>query len=199
MIAGDILRATFQTILDSGDIAQNVYHYLAGSGVNEIDFNVMNSVRDQLNNAHSQLNDMTHVTASPGSVVFQKSTDSGATFFDIGERPSTTFAPAGIGEQNINQAAFQINFQADGTGRSAKKYLAGFTEGMSVGSLATAQAIAGLILYGNQVVTDVGVSGGTLVAGWITRSTLTYRPYNGVAIIPIYVSTMRKRKPGVGI
>lgn len=199
MVAGDIFRVTFQSLLNSTDIAQNVLYYLAGTGVNEPDATAMTLIASTVDNAFASLNGTLANDVSAAPILFFKSTDNGATFSDIGQRTPTAYAPSSLGQMLPNQMAAQVNFGSALTGRLGKKFIAGLTENDQDASILDATAITALINFAGILDNPVGLSGGSATPGWLATNPLVFRPYDGTFSVPVVMATQRRRKIGVGI
>ncbi len=196
---GDIVRATVNLILPGPNIAQNVYHYLAGAGVAESETNVINTLSFLINSTYVNIDSLLANTITPGEIAFAVSNDNGATYSDIGTGAFTTFAPSSVNDMLPHGAAAVCRFAGVGTGRQGRKFISGITEAHQDESTLTAGAVTGLVFFALAVTSNATVAGGQLLAGWQRSNPLGFIQYSGSVFVNTVMGYQRRRKPGVGI
>lgn len=199
VLAGNIVRATVNLITASSSIAQNVYFYEAGAGVNDTDLNVITAIRSKLGFAYAEIAGKTSNEWSLGDVDVSVSTDSGATFFDIGSLAMTNGQPAALQDAMPSGIAAVVRFGGLGTGREGRKFLGGLGVDFVDDDDLDAALVTDLISYALVANDNVVVAGGSLLYGWLRRSPLSFILHDGSITVNTIAGYQRRRKPGVGI
>jgi hypothetical protein len=199
---GDVLRVVIDHILADDTVTNLIFHFLASFQEQSANGPVLNALEEFIENFYTAVADEIDDGSALGpmdcnKVEFNETTQQWEVTEFIGTRyPSVTFA--GSGDQLPNQTAAVLVADTTRPKSFGKKFIAGFVELASQGSVLIASALAALADALVYYVSDIEVATGlNLVAGVPRTHSDVFLPFT-TGFVDYIVGSQRRRKPGVG-
>lgn len=202
--SGDVLRYALALILNDEVVGNLIFHYLASAGsggdAESIRVGLGTSITTALNNMSAEVASVVDsVTAT-----LWKWNNALHRWDGVAQGGETRFGGANVGELLPNQNAAQLDFFTTVPRRQGRKFIPGFCEDTQAGGDLTGTAIGHCVAAAAGLDNQVVSSGITLDPGvYNTEPTSVYYEsfeiFTGSTSVETYMSTQRRRKPGVGI
>lgn len=202
--SGDVLRYALALILNDEVVGNLVFHYLASAGAGGDPETIRVGLGGNITSALQQLvAEVSSVVDSVSSTLWKWNT-SLHRWDGVAAGGETRHGGTAAGEVLPNQNAAQIDFFTAVPRRQGRKYIAGFVEDTQAGGDLTGTAIGHLVacaaLLDNQVISSgIDLDPGVYSTEPTSPYYETFEVFTGSTSVETYMSTQRRRKPGVGI
>lgn len=200
----DILRLALYLEIPNGVTGNLVHHYLATAGSGGDAETILGALST---NIEIGLNNMAAYMADGygtfGAVLWKWDTIL-KQWDGVGSESTSDWNPVTGGDAMPQTTALQLDFFTNVPRRQGRKYIPGMTEAAQADGTIVAGLVTAATLCALDFVDSVISDGITLVPGVFNTDVEsdyyeTFEDFNGSIGIETFVSTQRRRKPGVGI
>lgn len=204
VVAGDIIRtsARFKSTV-SGDVV-NVYHWVAGGGLNEADADVMTDIESQLSTAYARIAQQLPNQLDPYDIrhdIVEWSNGREVVIRTLGTRTWTlTTPPASNNTPAGSQLAAVVNFRTLYPKTFGRKYIGTLSYNATSNSALSATTLTNMASFAADILAEIVMTTGSLYAG-----TITYKVAGGdhfatflAAVVSLYAGVQRRRRVNTG-
>jgi len=197
----DVLRVSVRFRLSSDQDHVNVYYVMANGAITDSDGDILAALADHYDTAYSACATNISNLCDPVDLKADVVEFSGGEMVvvrNLGTTPFTmTTAPSAAGDAMPPGNAALVKFLT-GIGKVyARKFIGMFTEAAQANGILTAPYMAQLATYGAQVLSDIALTGGDLVAGVMSKKLAGFVETLTAEVVDV-VSYQRRRRPGTG-